>query len=127
GLGWALSRNRRAFPWRTVLAGLALQFLIALFILHTPVGLHLFQGASTVVGRLNDFAIEGAKMVFGPLADSTKLKATFQSGPIFAILISATIIVISSLSSLLYHWGVLQKVVAAMAWVMMRVMGTSGS
>jgi CNT family concentrative nucleoside transporter len=66
-------------------------------------------------------------MVFGPLADSTKLQETFRSGPIFAILVSATIIVISALSALLYHWGVLQKVVAGMAWVMMRVMGTSGS
>lgn len=127
GLGWLLSHNRRVFPWRTVWTGLALQFLFALLILRTPVGLQLFQGASAAVARLNDFAIEGAKMVFGPLADPGKLHAAFGSGPIFAILISATIIVISALSALLYHWGVLQRVVAALAWVMMRVMRTSGS
>ena len=46
---------------------------------------------------------------------------------VFAISVTATIILISSLSSLLYHWGVLQKVVAAMAWVMMKTMRTSGS
>ncbi|HEV7403842.1 MAG TPA: nucleoside transporter C-terminal domain-containing protein [Chthoniobacteraceae bacterium] len=126
-LGWLLSHNRRAFPWRTVLAGMALQFVFAFLILRTSAGMHLFEGAKDAVARLNDFAIEGAKMVFGPLADEAKLKGAFQSGPIFAILISATIIVISSLSALLYHWGVLQRVVAGLAWVMMRVMGTSGS
>lgn len=126
-LGWLLSNNRRAFPWRTVLAGLALQFGFALFILHTPIGRGLFEWASAAVAQLNDFAIEGASMVFGPLADATKLHSVFQSGPIFAVLISATIIVISALSALLYHWGVLQRVVAGIAWVMMRVMRTSGS
>jgi CNT family concentrative nucleoside transporter len=46
---------------------------------------------------------------------------------VFAISVTATIILISALSSLLYHWGVLQRVVAAMAWVMMKTMRTSGS
>jgi CNT family concentrative nucleoside transporter len=127
-LGWLLSNNRRAFPWRTVLWGLGLQFAFALFILHTPIGERLFQGATDMVGQLNLYALEGAKMVFGPLADSAKLDKGFGPGSgVFAILIAATIILISSLSALLYHWGVLQKVVAGMAWVMMRTMRTSGS
>src|SRR6201999_3308578 len=72
---------------------------------------------------------EGAKMVFGPLGEAETLRKTFgASGAyVFAISVTSTIILISSLSSLLYHWGVLQKVVAAMAWVMMRAMRTSGS
>ena len=127
-LGWLLSNNRRAFPWRTVLWGLGLQFAFALFILHTRIGEKLFQGATDMVGQLNLYALEGAKMVFGPLADSAKLDASFGPGSgVFAILIAATIILISSLSALLYHWGVLQKIVAGMAWVMMRTMRTSGS
>jgi CNT family concentrative nucleoside transporter len=127
-LGWLLSNNRRAFPWRTVLWGLGLQFVFALFILHTPIGEKLFQGATDMVGQLNLYALEGAKMVFGPLADSAKLDKGFGPGSgVFAVLIAATIILISALSALLYHWGVLQKVVAGMAWVMMRTMRTSGS
>jgi CNT family concentrative nucleoside transporter len=128
-LGWLLSINRRAFPWRTVLWGLGLQFAFALFILKTPVGERLFLGAQNAVEKLNDFAIVGAQMVFGPLADKAKLGAVFGPGTnaIFAILIAATIILISALSALLYHWGVLQKIVAGMAWVMMRTMRTSGS
>lgn len=125
---WALSNRRRAFPWRTVLWGLGLQFVFALFILKTPVGEALFAGAQRVVNHLNDFAVEGAKMVFGPLGDGASLEKAFGPGSyVFAIAISATIILISALSSLLYHWGVLQRVVHAMAWVMRRAMRTSGS
>ncbi|MEA3188279.1 MAG: concentrative nucleoside transporter, family [Chthoniobacter sp.] len=129
GCAWALSVDRRRFPWRTVIWGVFLQFAFAIFILKTPVGLQLFQGAQILMDQLNACANEGAKMVFGPLGDAEALRNTF--GPahayVFAVSISATIILISALSSLLYHWGVLQKVVATMAWVMMKAMRTSGS
>ncbi len=127
-IAWAFSNNRRRFPWRAVLWGVALQFFFALFILKTPVGAGIFAGAQRVVDQLNIFSNEGAKMVFGPLADPKQLAAVFGANAfVFAISISATIILISALSALLYHWGVLQRVVAAMAWVMQRAMGTSGS
>src|SRR3954469_362717 len=126
---WLLSNNRKRFPWRTVIWGMALQFIFAVFILRTPVGLRLFQGAQVVMDQLNAYAYEGARMVFGPLADGDALRKVFgpAGGYVFAISVSATIILISSLSSLLYYWGALQKVVAAMAWVMMKTMRTSGS
>jgi CNT family concentrative nucleoside transporter len=126
---WLLSNKRKQFPWRTVIWGMALQFIFALFILKTPIGLRLFQGAQVVMDQLNAYAYDGAKMVFGPLADGDMLRKTFgpTGGYVFAISVTATIILISSLSSLFYYWGVLQKVVAGMAWVMMKTMRTSGS
>ncbi|MEP6699650.1 MAG: nucleoside transporter C-terminal domain-containing protein [Verrucomicrobiota bacterium] len=126
---WLLSRDRKHFPWRTVLWGLGLQFLIAIFILKTPMGLTLFAVAQRAIDKLNVFAIEGAQMVFGPLANSDSLKSAFGAGKsyVFAVSISATIIVISALSSLFYHWGILQRVVHGMAWVMRSAMRTSGS
>src|SRR5881394_43370 len=126
---WLLSNNRKLFPWRTVIWGMLLQFVFAIFILKTPIGLRLFQGAQVVMDQLNAYAYDGAKMVFGPLADGEMLRRTFgpTGGYVFAISVTATIILISSLSSLLYYWGVLQKVVAGMAWVMMKTMRTSGS
>ena len=128
-LTWAISANRALFPWRTVIWGMILQFTFAIFILKTPIGLRVFQGAQIVVDQLNVYANEGAKMVFGPLADGETLRKTFgpAQGFVFAVSVAATIILISALSSLLYHWGVLQKVVAAMAYVMMKTMRTSGS
>ena len=126
---WVLSNNRKRFPWRTVFWGMALQFAFAIFILKTPIGLRLFQGAQVAMDKLNEYAYDGAKMVFGPLGDGETLRKVFgpTGGYVFAISVTATIILISSLSSLLYYWGVLQKVVAAMAWVMMKTMRTSGS
>jgi concentrative nucleoside transporter, CNT family len=128
-LAFALSNNRRRFPWRTVLWGLGLQFAFALFILKTPLGLALFAGAQRVINQLNLYAVEGATMVFGPLADGDALTGAFGPGRayIFAVSITATIILVSALSSLLYHWGVLQRVVHGLAWVMRRAMRTSGS
>src|SRR5439155_849619 len=71
---------------------------------------------------------EGCQFVFGPLAVDSLMQQTFPSRPlIFAVLVTGTIIIVSSLSSLFYHWGILQKVVHAMAWVMRKVMRTSGS
>ena len=128
-LAWALSNNRRLFPWRTVLWGLALQFFFALFILKTPTGAWVFGGAQAACNQLNLYALEGAKMVFGPLGDGVTLRQAFgpAGGFIFAVTVTATIIFISTLSSLLYHWGVLQKIVAGMAWVMQKCMRVSGS
>ena len=126
---WALSGNRGKFPWRTVLWGLGLQFVFALFILKTPFGGAIFAAAQRAIDKLNLFAIEGAQMVFGPLANGEALKNTFGAGNsyVFAVSISATIIVVSAFSSLFYHWGILQRVVHGMAWVMRSAMGTSGS
>ena len=68
-------------------------------------------------------------MVFGPLANNGLL--TEKLGPgngfIFVITVTATIILVAALSSLLYHYGILQLVVRGTAWVMQRLMRTSGS
>jgi CNT family concentrative nucleoside transporter len=129
GIAWLLSNNRRRFPWRTVLSGLGLQFAFALLILKTGVGLTAFAAVQNAVKRLGDFSDEGAAMAFGPLAKGEVLTQAFGSGNayVFAVSITATIILISALSALLYHWGILQRIVQAMAWVMRSVMGTSGS
>jgi CNT family concentrative nucleoside transporter len=126
---WALSVNRRRFPWRTVSWGLILQFVFALFILKTPFGAAIFAAAQRAIDKLNIFAIEGAQMVFGPLANGDVLKNAFGPGNsyVFAVSISATIIVVAAFSSLFYHWGILQRIVHAMAWVMRSAMRTSGS
>ena len=94
---WLLSNNRKRFPWRTVIWGMILQFAFAIFILKTPIGLRLFQGAQVVMDQLNAYAYEGAKMVFGPLGDGDALRKAFgPSGAyVFAISVTATIILIS--------------------------------
>jgi CNT family concentrative nucleoside transporter len=128
-VAWAVSVNRRKFPWRTVVSGLLLQLVFAWLILATRPGRVIFDAANRAVNRLLGFANDGAKMVFGPLADQQLLGQTFgpSNGYIFFVTITATIILVAALSSLLYHYGILQHVVRAMAWVMQRLMRTSGS
>ncbi len=128
-VAWVISYNRKLFPWRTVVWGVGLQFILALLILKTPWGGALFDFAGKVIQKLIQFSNEGCKFVFGPLADEQLLTEKFGPGNsvIFAILVTGTIIIVACISSLLYHWGILQRVVRAIAWVMRKAMRTSGS
>ena len=128
-VAWAISYNRKLFPWRTVVWGVGLQFILALLILKTPWGGALFDFAGKVIQKLIQFSNEGCKFVFGPLADESLLTEKFGAGNsvIFAILVTGTIIIVACISSLLYHWGILQRFVRAIAWVMRKAMRTSGS
>ena len=129
GLAWAMSSNRRQVPWRVVGWGLGLQLFIGLAVFQTPLGQGVFETANVAISKLNEFANEGSKLVFGPLAEKEIMETVFGQGRgvLFVISIPATIIFVSALSSLLYHWRVMQWVVAGIAWVMRRTMCTSGS
>jgi len=129
GIAVLLSNNRRAIPWRTVAAGLALQLLAGLLILKTAPGRAFFEFFGRAFNKLLGFVAEGAAMVFGPLANEQALATGLglPSGFVFIIIIPATIIVVSALSAALYHFGVLQRVVRGAAWVMRWAMRTSGS
>ncbi len=126
---WLCSFNRKKFPWHTVFWGIALQFVFGLLILKTSGGVAIFDFAQRAVSKLIGFADEGSKMVFGPLANTSFLAEKWGPGNsfIFVITVSATIILVSALSSFLYHYGILQRIVRGVAWVMQRVMRTSGS
>ncbi len=128
-LAWALSEKRRLFPWRVVLSGLALQMVFGVLILRTQLGHDSFALLDKMFRRLLGFANEGIGLVFGPLGGPATLQAAFgpNNGFILALTITGTIILVSALSSFFYHYGVLQWVVKGAAWVMRRVMGTSGS
>jgi len=128
-VAWAISYDRKLFPWRTAIWAIGLQFALALLILKTPWGAEFFVLAGKVVQKLIQFSSYGCKFVFGPLADESLLTAKFGPGNavIFAILVTGTVVLVASLSSLFYHWGVLQRVVHAAAWVMRKALRTSGS
>jgi len=129
GVAWLLSEHRRRFPWRAVLWGLTLQFFLGWFILKTGPGERLFNACQQVVSRFIGFANEGNRLLFGPLADETAMSKAFgpENALFFALVLTGIIVLISTVSSILYHYGLLQWVVRAAAWVMRRTMGTSGS
>jgi len=126
---WLCSLNRKKFPWRIVFCGIALQFAFGWLILKTRGGAAVFDFTQRAVTKLIGFADEGARMVFGPLANPQLLADKLGPGNsfIFVITVTATIILVSAISAFLYHYGILQRVVRGVAWVMQRVMRTSGS
>lgn len=116
-IAWLMSENRRRMNWRLIASGLSLQFVLAVFLLRTPIGQSIFDAARGFVDRLVSFSDAGAEFVFGPNFRDHYLA--------FSVL--PTIIFISSLTAIFFHLGVLQRVVKIMAWVMVRVMDTSGA
>ena len=111
------------------MTGIALQSLLGWFILRTHSGKWFFERVEGAFRKLLSFADQGVSMVFGPLADQGLLVEKLGPGNafIFLVTVTGTIIFVSALSSLLYHYGILQWVVRGVAWVMQKVMGTIGS
>ncbi len=116
-VAWLLSNNRRKPPWRAIIGGLFLQFALAYFVLNTSVGKCFFTAAKDAIEGVVALSDVGAKFVFGD---------NFYEH-FFAFKVLPTIIFVSSISALLFYWGILQKVVQAMAWIMYKIMGSSGS
>ncbi len=115
------SCDRQKVPWKTVLVGVSLQIFFSLIILKTNVGRTVFEYAGFFFNSLLSYTNEGSKFLFGSLVDVNRF------GFVFATMVLPTIIFVSSLTSILYHLGLMQKVVRFAAKVMMKFMGTSGS
>jgi len=118
GLAWLASSDRRRVPWRTVGWGVGFQLALAIVLLKTEAGRIFFAGVSAVVGKLLEYTEVGSRFVFGPLLDT---------GFSFALGVLPIIIFMGSLFAILYHLGVVQIVVRAMAAVLSRTMKSSGA
>ncbi len=135
GIAVLLSNNRRHINWRTVGAGLSLQLLLAVLILKgdamgavfAPLGwpMAFFSWVSQFFVLVLNFTTAGARFVFGDLAVSPGMEGSM--GNFFAFQVLPTIIFFGSLMAVLYHLGIMQRVVQAMAWIVSRLLGTSGA
>lgn len=121
GVAYLLSSDKKAIKWKTVLTGIGLQLIFAILILKTSFGRATFEFAKGVATGILDYTVEGSKFLFGNLAMPQ------ESGFIFAVMVLPTIIFVSSLMSVLYYLGIMQRLVELFAKMMMKIMGTSGS
>jgi CNT family concentrative nucleoside transporter len=117
-IAWAVSEHRRHFPARVVAWGLALQIALALVLLRSPAGRAFFVGVNDAVSAFIRFTDAGTDFVFGSLR---------TTGFSFALEVLPVIVVMGSLFSVLYHWGVVQFVVRALARGLSRLMGISAA
>ncbi len=129
GIAFALSNNRKAISFRTVGTGLLLQFGIAVFILRTDIGHTLFQWLGEKIQKLLSFSDKGAEFVFGSLVNMPLMTRAFGEGNdfIFFFKVVPTIIFVAVLVNMLYHVGLMQRVVSFIAGGVYKLMGVSGA
>lgn len=134
GIAWLFSNNKKRVNWRLVGMGLLIQIVFAIFIIESePLKSFFFpfgwpkaaiEWLGGAVVSLLGFTMDGARFVFGRLAVNSGNESL---GVFFAFQVLPTIIFVSCLTSVLYYLGILQRIVQAMAWVMAKLMGTSGA
>ena len=126
---WLFSEKRRAFPFRTVVSGLALQIGLALLLLKVPVAREALFALNGVVTALTIATRAGTSFVFGVLGGADPpFTVTNPRGMVnFAFGILPLVIVISALSALLWHWKILPIIVKGVAFVLRKLLGVGGA
>lgn len=135
GIAFLFSNNKKNINWRLVLSGLGIQAILAILLIKgdvlgsffSPLGWpkEFFRWISSLFVLVLNFTTEGALFVFGDLAKAPGSENSL--GFFFAFQVLPTIIFFASLMSVLYYLGIMQRIVQGMAWVMAKLMGTSGA
>jgi CNT family concentrative nucleoside transporter len=120
GLAYAFSTNRRAIRLKTIIWGLGLQCVFAVFVLRVSWGRAAIQAAGDFVDHVLSYSFAGSSFVFGELGARGG-----RFGLIFAFQVLTTIIFVSALFAVLYHFGIMQFVIRQFARLMVK-MGASG-
>ncbi len=128
-LAWAISENRRAFPWRAAGAGLAAQFALALLLIKLPGSQTVFSWMARSANTVIEATEAGTSLVFGFLGgaplpfEETYAGASF----IFAFRSLPVVIFVSALAALLYHFRILPIPIRALSWALKKTLGISGA
>ena len=121
GLAFAFSTNRKQIAWKTVGVGLLAQFVIALGVLKVDFFKQLFEGLGGFFINILTYTRAGSEMLLGSFADVD------QYGFIFVFQALPVIIFFSALTSVLYYFGIIQRIVKVLAWGLTRLLKISGT
>ncbi len=129
GIAVLFSNNRRKINLRLVLSGITLQVVIALLIFKVGPVAKFFAILGHGIGKLEEFARQGAAFVYGGIiVDQFGKTGNYVAGGfVFAFNVTATIVLVCALVAILYHFGVMQRVVAVIAKAMNFIMRVSGA
>lgn len=117
---YLLSHDRKRIDWKLVGTGLILQLIFALAVIYVPFVGAFFELLGKVFIRLMDFTQAGVNFLLGPYASKA-------GGFVFLIHSLPVVIFFSALVSLFYHWGIIQRLVQAFAWLLRKVLNISGA
>jgi len=120
-IAYVFSTNRKNIPWRTVAIGLLIQVALALGVLYVPFVRVAFEFFGQIFVKILDFTKAGSEFLLGDLMNADTY------GFIFLFQVLPTIIFFSALTSLLFYWGIIQKVVYGLAWVFTKALKISGA
>lgn len=122
-LALGMSFDRRRVLWKVVAVGILVQILLAALFLKIPAAMKVFDGAAWLVNGLIAQSDAGIAFLFG----NELGKPTGPWGFIFAVKVLPMIVFFASLMSVLYYLGVMQRLVAVLAWLLRRTMGVTGA
>ncbi|MBO5447309.1 NupC/NupG family nucleoside CNT transporter [bacterium] len=127
-LAYAMSNNKKAINYKTVGFGFLLQVLLAVFIFKVPLGQKMFMAIGLFIQKLLVFAKQGGEFVFGGLMN-VKFGEIFagHGGSIFALQLIASTVFMMILVNILYHYGIMQRVVAILGKGMNKLLDVSGA
>ena len=120
-IAYAFSNNRKNIPWKVVGFGLLAQLIIAIGVIKISWIKSFFEYISGFFVKILEYTQAGTQMLLGEFGDVD------QYGFIFVFQALPIIIFFSALTSLLYYFGIIQKVIQLMAWGLRRLLGISGS
>lgn len=129
GLAWLISENRKAIPWRTVIGGVLLQTILTVMFFKISFLKTTIAGLNDVMQGLLMATKSGTSAVFGYLGGAPSPFASSGSGSSFILAFQALPIVLlmSVISALLFHWGVLPRLVKLFSVLLEKIMNVSGS
>ena len=125
---YGLSNNRKAINYKTIGMGFLLQIIFAIFIFKVPLGQKMFMLIGEFIRKILEFAYEGGSFVFGPLLNNGRLAELFGTNySIFALQLICSNIFMMVIVNILYHYGIMQRIVAALGKAMNKFMQVSGA
>ncbi|MDC0878990.1 nucleoside transporter C-terminal domain-containing protein [Flavobacteriaceae bacterium] len=119
-IAYLLSNNKKRIDWKTIIIGLSSQLVIAVAVLRIEFVRMIFEKLGQGFLAIVTFTNQGSKILFGELADSSKY------GEIFVFQVLPVIIFFSALTSVLYYYRIIQKVVSGLAWMLTKFLNISG-
>ena len=119
-ISFLFSKNKKAVKWKTVFIGLGLQLILAVAVLKVPFVKNIFETAGKVFVKILDFTMQGTAFLFGDLVSADNF------GNVFVFSILPTVIFFAALTSILFYFGIIQKVVKIMALLLSKLLGVSG-
>ena len=129
GICYLMSNNKKRINLKTVGVGLLLQFLLAVFIMKTPIGAQIFGFLAEIINKILEASISGSNFVFGWLTNSPdKIEELFPGKSfIFALIMMSTMILILVMVNILYYYGIMQRVIYFLGKIMNKILGVSGA